>query len=84
MKNLKYCQNCDRLNIEMIVCTEQMHDIHPYGTYVLLGSLEFVLREHSVLLGSLKSMMSMYNNVMWTVTVSLSGVSVNEIVSLHG
>ena len=42
MKNLKYCQNCDRLNIEMSVCTEQMHEIHPYGAYVLLGSLDSV------------------------------------------
>ena len=34
----------------------------PYGTYVLLWSLECVLRERNVLLRSLKSLMSMYTN----------------------
>ena len=62
MKNLKYYQNCDRLNIEIDICTKPMLEICPYGTYVLLRSLECVLRGCNVLLRSLKSLMSMYNN----------------------
>ena len=62
MKNLKNCQNYDRLNIEIDICTEPKHKICPYGTYVLLGSLEHVLRGCNELLRSLKSMMTMYNN----------------------
>ena len=62
MKNLKCCQNYDRLNIEIDICTKPMLEMCPYGTYVLLGSLECVLRGRNVLLWSLKSMMSMYNN----------------------
>ena len=62
MKNLKNCQNYDRLNIEIDICTKPKHKMCPYGTYVLLRSLECVLRGRNVLLRNLKSMMSMYNN----------------------
>ena len=44
----------------MSICTEPMWNVCPYGTYVLLGSLERVFRGRNVLLRSLKSMMSMY------------------------
>ena len=63
MKNLKDCQNYGRLNIELGICTKLMLKMCPYGTYMLLGSQKHVLRGHNVLLRSLKSMMSMYTNV---------------------
>ena len=57
----------------------------PYGTYVLLGSLKHVLRVCNtwwkMLLRSLKSMVSMYNNAIWMVMMSLSCVGVSEIAS---
>ena len=48
------------LNIEIAICTEPIDEVCPYGTYLLLGSLEHVLRGHNVLLRSLKSLVSMY------------------------
>ena len=83
-KNLKNDQNYCRLNIEIDICTEPMLEMCPYGTYVLLGSLKHVLKGRNVLLRSLESLTSMYKFAMWTVTVSLSCVGVDEIVSLDG
>ena len=60
MKNLKYDQNCCRLNIEIAICTKPIDKVCPYGTYLLLRSLERVLRGCNVLLRSLKSLMSIY------------------------
>ena len=48
------------LNIEIDICTEPIDKVCPYGTYLLLESLERVLRGCNVLLRSLKSPMSMY------------------------
>ena len=59
-KNLKYDQNYCRLNNEIAICTEPSDKVCPYGTYLLLRSLECVLRGCNVLLSSLKSLMSMY------------------------
>ena len=44
----------------------------PYGTYLLLRSLEYVLRGRNVLLRSLESLMCMYTAVRWTVAMSSS------------
>ena len=40
MKNLKMTEITIRLNIEYDICTEPNWDVCPYGTYVLLRSLE--------------------------------------------
>ena len=42
------------------------------------------VNKQKMLLRSLKSMMSIYNDAMGTVTMSLSCVRVGEIVSVHG
>ena len=51
------------LNIEIAICTEPSDKVCPYGTYLLLESLEHVLRGRNVLLRSLESLMSMYKFV---------------------
>ena len=48
------------LNIEIAICTKPIDKVCPYGIYLLLRSLELVLRGRNVLLRSLKSLMSMY------------------------
>ena len=55
-KNLKSCQNYGRLNIDIDICTEPSDQVCPYGTYVLLGSLEHVLRGHKIMESALKEL----------------------------
>ena len=56
MKNLKNCQNYDRLNIEWVFVPNRCLKCGPYGTYVLLGSLKRVLRGRNITESTLKEL----------------------------
>ena len=48
------------LTLSLLFVPNQVLKMCPYGTYLLLRSLEYVLWGHNVLLRSLKSLMCMY------------------------
>ena len=64
-KNLKNEQNYFRLNIEWVICTELVCRMCPYGTYLLLGSLECVLRGRELTKVALKELKVNYGYVQW-------------------
>ena len=69
-------KNTEGLTLRLLFVPNQVLRMCPYGTYLLLRSIEYVLRERNVLLRSLESLICMYTAVRWTVTVSLSCVGV--------
>ena len=89
-KNLKNCQNYDRLNIGIeYLYWNQCLRMCPYGTYVLLGSLKHVLRGCKITKNALKELKLNDEYVQWCnmnwLTMSLSCVSVEwDSVFRHG